>query len=149
MRLVNRVIRRLALEDGPGLERLRRAYAAEILDSEDEQVHGGFAPALLAQRDVLCWGGFVNGELVGFAVVAELLEVMSGRCYGLLDGVYVAPHARHHGLAYILLNTIIRHGEAEDWTHLRCLVPEADAETAALCELLADEAPWRSFMIYY
>ena len=142
-------IRRLTAEDCPHLEDLRRAYSAEMSDSEDGTNCSGFAPALLSHPNVLCWGAFMNAELVAFAVVFHLPEAISGRWCGLLDDLYVAPEARRRGLARNLLETIFRHGQQENWTHLRWLVPETDAPAIALYERVADEAPWRSFMIYY
>lgn len=142
-------IRRLTPHDCTGLESLRRAYASEMSEGEAEGDRGGFAAALLAHPNVLCWGCVLHDELVGFAVVFHLPEAISGRWCGLLDDLYVAPHARRQGVAKALLETAFRHGQQQGWTHLRWLVPETDAPAIALYQRVADEAPWRSFMIYY
>lgn len=144
-----RHIRRLLPEDCPQLELLRRDYAAEMAEDDGENSRNGFAAALLSHPNVLCWGVFLDGDLVGFAVVFHLPEAISGRWCGLLDDLYVAPAARRRGMARELLETVARHGQQQDWTHLRWLVPETDGPAIALYERMADEAPWRSFMIYY
>ena len=142
-------IRRLTPDDCPHFEELRRAYAAEMSEGEAEGDRGGFAAALLSHPNVLCWGCFMSDELVAFAVVFHLPEAISGRWCGLLDDLYVAPSARRKGMARALLETVFRHGQQQDWTHLRWLVPETDGPAIALYERVADEAPWRSFMIFY
>lgn len=144
-----RHIRRLMPEDCPRLEMLRRDYAAEMSEGDGEDSRSGFAAALLSHPNVLCWGAFLEGDLVGFAVVFHLPEAISGGWCGLLDDLYVAPAARRQGVARDLLETVARHGQQQRWTHLRWLVPETDAPAIALYERVADEAPWRSFMIYY
>lgn len=144
-----RHIRRLTSDDCPAFESLRQAYSAEMSEGEGEDSRGGFAAALLSHPNVLCWGAFMEGELVAFAVVFHLPEAISAGWCGLLDDLYVAPARRRRGLARNLLETVFRHGQQQEWTHLRWLVPETDAPAIALYERMADEAPWRSFMIYF
>ncbi|MFM8746988.1 MAG: GNAT family N-acetyltransferase [Aestuariivirga sp.] len=142
-------IRRLTTEDGPHLEILRRAYAAEMCDAEDEGEPNGFAATLLSEPNVHGWGAFINGNLVAFAIVFRLPEAISGRWCGLLDDLFVAPDARRQGIAQDLLDTVANYGKEQCWTHLRWLVPENDMPAIALYERVAEEAPWRSFMICY
>lgn len=144
-----RHIRRLTADDCPAFEMLRSAYAQEMSAGDGEETRSGFAAALLSHPNVLCWGTFLEGELVGFAVVFNLPEAISGGWCGLLDDLYVAPDARRQGLARDMLEIVFRHGQQQKWTHLRWLVPETDAPAIALYQRVADEAPWRSFMIYY
>ena len=146
---MTRLIRLLTHDDCPRFEELLRAYAAEMSEGEVEGDRHGFAGALLSDASVRCWGCFMFDQLVAFAIVFHLPEAISGRWCGLLDDLYVTPSARRQGAARALLETVFRHGQQQDWTHLRWLVPETDGPAIALYERVADEAPWRSFMIYY
>lgn len=98
--------------------------AAEILVAEDAQA----AP-------------------LGFAVLFDLPELVFARRCGNLDDLFVRPEARGRGIARALIAAALDLGRARGWSHLRWIVPEADAAAIALYERIASRADWRSYVI--
>lgn len=96
------------------------------------------AELLLAEQD---------GVPVGFAVLFDLPEIVFARRCGQLDDLFVAPAARGRGIARALIAEAASLGRARGWSHLRWIVPEADAAAIALYERIASRADWRSYVI--
>ena len=88
-----------------------------------------------------------SGTLVGFAVLFDLPEVVFARRCGMLDDLFVLPAARGQGIARALVGAAADLGRARGWSHLRWIVPEADAGAIALYERIASRADWRSYVI--
>ncbi len=84
---------------------------------------------------------------VGFAVIFDLPEVVFARRCGMLDDLFVRPEARGRGIARALIAKAAGLGRVRGWSHLRWIVPEADAGAIALYERIAERADWRSYVI--
>jgi GNAT superfamily N-acetyltransferase len=84
---------------------------------------------------------------LGFAVLFDLPELVFARRCGMLDDLFVHRDARGQGIARALITEAVALGRARGWSHLRWIVPEADAPAIALYERIAVRADWRSYVI--
>jgi GNAT superfamily N-acetyltransferase len=144
------LIRPLPREERHRLAPLLAAYAAEM-----RVTLAGHAPArpedqaaLIADHpaaEVLVAED--GGEPMGFAVLFDLPELVFARRCGMLDDLFVHPAARGQGIARALIAEACSLGRARGWSHLRWMVPEADAGAIALYERIASRADWRSYVI--
>jgi GNAT superfamily N-acetyltransferase len=87
------------------------------------------------------------GTLLGFAVLFDLPEIVFARRCGMLDDLFVHPAARGQGIARALIAEAAALGRERGWSHLRWIVPEADAGAIALYDRIASRADWRSYVI--
>lgn len=87
------------------------------------------------------------GEPLGFAILFDLPEVVFARSCGNLDDLFVRPDARGRGIARALIAAAVAEGRARGWSHLRWIVPEADAAAIALYDRIATRANWRSYLV--
>ena len=87
------------------------------------------------------------GVPCGFAVIFDLPEIVFARSCGMLDDLFVHPDARGQGIARALIAEAATLGRARGWSHLRWIVPEADAGAIALYDRIAARADWRSYVI--
>jgi GNAT superfamily N-acetyltransferase len=88
-----------------------------------------------------------GGAPMGFAVLFHLPELVFARRCGMLDDLFVHPAAGGQGIARALIAEACALGRARGWSHLRSMVPEADAGAIALYERIASRADWRSYVI--
>jgi GNAT superfamily N-acetyltransferase len=144
------VIRPLPPAERHRLAPLLAAYAAEMRatlagaaiappEAQAALLAGHPAAELLAVED--------EGALLGFAVLFDLPEVVFARRCGQLDDLFVLPAARGRGIARALVAEAVALGRTRGWSHLRWIVPEADAAAIALYERIAERAAWRSYVI--
>lgn len=142
-------VRRLARDDAAALAGLLAAYGAEMRHAPrggDDDFRR--AAALLDDRVAETFGAFLADRLIGFAVVFDLPEAISGRRAGQLDDLYVAPEARGRRIAGRLIAAATETGRRRDWVHLRWLVPEDNAAARKAYEVLAETAPWKSYVLW-
>ncbi len=144
------LIRPLPRDDRAMLAPLLAAYAVEmratlagqaVATPEAQAALLASHPAaelLVAERD---------GAPIGFAILFDLPEVVFARRCGQLDDLFVRPEARGQGVARALIAEACALGRARGWSHLRWIVPEADAGAIALYERIAARADWRSYVI--
>ena len=145
------LIRPLPRAERGALAPLLAAYAAEM-----RSTLAGSRPAtpeaqaaLLAEHpaaEVLV-AEDAAGAPSGFAVLFDLPELVFARRCGMLDDLFVHPASRGRGLARALIAEAVALGRARGWSHLRWIVPEADAPAIALYERIASRADWRSYVI--
>jgi GNAT superfamily N-acetyltransferase len=143
-------IRPLPREERHRLAPLLALYAAEMRDT---LAGAAVAPpeaqaALLAAHpaaEVLLAED--DAAPLGFAILFDLPEVVFARRCGMLDDLFVRPEARGRGIARALIAEAVALGRARGWSHLRWIVPEADAGAIALYERIAERADWRSYVI--
>ena len=83
----------------------------------------------------------------GFAVLFDLPEIVFARSCGMLDDLFVHPASRGQGIARALIAAAAAMGRARGWSHLRWIVPEANAGAIALYDRIAARADWRSYVI--
>jgi len=88
-----------------------------------------------------------NTAPIGFAILLDLPEVVFARRCGQLDDLFVLAPARGRGVARALIAAACDLGQARGWSHLRWIVPEADAGAIALYDRIATRADWRSYVI--
>jgi GNAT superfamily N-acetyltransferase len=144
------LIRPLPREDRAMLAPLLAAYAVEMRAT----LAGQAVPAPEAQAALLASHPAAeplvaerDGTPLGFAILFDLPEVVFARRCGQLDDLFVLPAARGQGIARALIAEACTLGRARGWSHLRWIVPEADAGAIALYERIAARADWRSYVI--
>lgn len=84
---------------------------------------------------------------IGFAILLDLPEVVFARRCGQLDDLFVLAKSRGRGVARALIAAACDLGQVRGWSHLRWIVPTADAGAIALYERIATRADWRSYVI--
>jgi GNAT superfamily N-acetyltransferase len=144
------MIRPLPREERGRLAPLLAAYAAEMrgtLAGEARPTPEAQAALLASHPAAELLVAEHEGVPAGFAVIFDLPEVVFARRCGQLDDLFVAPAARGQGIARALIAEAAALGRARGWSHLRWIVPEADAAAVALYERVAARADWRSYVI--
>jgi GNAT superfamily N-acetyltransferase len=141
------------------LPRDERHCLAPLLAAYAEEMRGTLAGSLLAAPDAqaallaahpaaeVLVAEDAAGAPCGFAVLFDLPEIVFARRCGQLDDLFVHPAARGQGIARALIAAAVALGQARGWSHLRWIVPEADAPAIALYERIAARADWRSYVI--
>jgi GNAT superfamily N-acetyltransferase len=123
-------------------DEMRATLAGAVVATPGEQAallaEHPAAEVLVSERD---------GVPVGFAILFDLPEVVFARRCGQLDDLFVLPGMRGQGVARALIAEACALGRARGWSHLRWIVPEADAGAIALYERIAARADWRSYVI--
>lgn len=115
--------------------RLGSAHApalARLLAEHVQERHGGSPPRpdrywaekLLDEPHIRLIGARLDGELVGFALVHELTDCLTGLETGLLETVFVTPSARGRGAGRELLAAVAAEGRDRAWSRLRWIVEE-------------------------
>ncbi|MGG5817985.1 GNAT family N-acetyltransferase [Falsiroseomonas sp. HW251] len=144
------LIRPLPREERRALAPLLAAYAAEMretLAGEAVAAPEDQAALLAAHPTAEVLVAESDGAPVGFAILFDLPEIVFARRCGMLDDLFVLPQARGQGVARALIAEACALGRARGWSHLRWIVPEADAGAVALYERIAARTDWRSYVI--
>ncbi len=143
-------IRPLPREERYALAPLFAAYAAEMrgtLAGREVAPPEAQAALLAAHPAAEVLAAERDGAPLGFAVLFDLPEIVFARRCGQLDDLFVAPAARGQGIARALIAEACALGRDRGWSHLRWIVPEADAPAIALYERIAARADWLSYVI--
>jgi GNAT superfamily N-acetyltransferase len=139
------------------MPRAERARLAPLLAAYAGELRGTLAGAEIAtpEAQAALLAAHPAAEILlaeahaplGFAVLFDLPEVVFARRCGMLDDLFVLPEARGRGIARALIAAAVAEGRARGWSHLRWIVPEADAPAIALYDRIAARADWRSYVI--
>lgn len=123
------------------------ALAALLADHVQERQGGSpprpdrfWAEKLLCEPRIELFGARLDGELIGFAVVHELTDCLSGLETGLLETLFVRPGRRGLGAGRELLAAVSAEGRRRAWSRLRWLVDE-EAGRSTLPDRLARSTP--------
>lgn len=141
-------IRLLLPEDASAFAGLAAAYAGEMRHAPAPAPNVAAARRLLEDSKAEILGAFQQGTLIGFAILFDLPEAISGCRAGQIDDLYVAQSARGKRLAQHLIEAIVDIGRTRNWVHLRWLVPEDNHAAQAAYDRLAERAPWLSYAIW-
>lgn len=141
-------IRRLRSSDSEELSKLMRTYAAEMRGPcTYATCPPDWADQMLSRDFIFIYGAFFENQLVGFATVYELPDTVFFSLSGQLDDLFVSPQFRGKGLAKALIIFCADEGKKSLWSHLRWIVPETDLAAIQLYKKVAEEAPWKSFVL--
>lgn len=136
----------LTADDAEAFAGLLAQYAADLSGTE-QLLDTARAQGLLDEPGATVWGARLDGRLIGFAVVHDLPEAVSGLRCGQLDDLYVAPEGRGNAIGERLIDAICEEGRARGWVHLRWLAPEGAVAARRLYDRIATARPWRSYAI--
>lgn len=130
---------RLSSDHAGALAALIAAHVQELNGGSPPRPDRYWAERLLADPRIRLFGARLDGELVGFAVVHELTDCLTGLETGLLETVFVRPDRRGRGAGRELLAAIGAEGRARAWSRLRRVV-ETRTRPAAMSDPIAEEA---------
>ncbi|NLH80117.1 MAG: GNAT family N-acetyltransferase [Phyllobacteriaceae bacterium] len=124
------------------------ADLARLLAEHVQERRGGSPPRpdrywaekLLADPRIRLFGARLDGNLIGYAVVHELTDCLTGLETGLLEAVFVRPEFRGRGGGRELLAAIADEGRRSAWSRVRWIVEE-DGRRSSLPERLAGTEP--------
>jgi GNAT superfamily N-acetyltransferase len=140
-------IRRLTQTDASAFDALRCAYGKEMGGTSKPDVQ--FCKALMTRPSTHIWGAFGGDDLHGFLIAFELPEAVYGRTILMMDDLFVSEAQRGRGLARAMIDVASLHCRTQGLVHLRWLVPEDDHAAIRLYDKIAQQAPWRSYVIRF
>lgn len=120
---------------------------ARLLADHVQERRGGSPPRpdrywaekLLVDPRIRLFGACFDGELIGYAVVHELTDCLTGLQTGLMEAVFVRPDRRSRGAGRELLAAVAEEGRRCAWNAIRWIVDEA-APHSSLPERVAQGA---------
>lgn len=136
----------LGVAHAPALARLLAEHVQEVRGGEPPRPDRYWAEKLLAEPRIRIFGARYDGEVIGFAVVHELTDCLTGLETGLLETVFVRPDRRGRGAGRELLAAVAAEGRRRAWSRLRWIVDEA-AGRSSLPDRLAADAPARIHLV--
>lgn len=127
---------------------------ATLLAEHVQETRGGSPPRpdrywaekLLCEPRIRVFGARLDGELIGFAVVHELTDCMTGLETGLLETLFVRSQSRGRGAGRELLAGVSTEGRRRSWSRLRWIVEE-EAGRSTLPERVARTEPARIHVV--
>lgn len=137
---------RLSSGHAPALARLLADHVQEVRGGEPPRPDRYWAEKLLAEPRIRIFGARLDGDLVGFAVVHELTDCLTGLETGLLETLFVRSDRRGRGAGRELLAAIANEGRARAWSRLRWIVDEGERRSS-LPDRLAADAPARIHLV--
>lgn len=123
------------------------AYAQALKRGAPRKPDELHAAALLRDRAAEIIGARVDGELVGFAIFADLPDPISGLRIGQVDHLYVHHDHRSKGIAKALIDLLADQAEDRGWSRLALNAPRQPEDGRRLYERIASAADWTSFVI--
>lgn len=139
----------LRLRDAPDLAPLLAAYAQALKRGAPRRPDQYYAEALLQDRTAEVLGARIDGQLVGFAIFADLPEPVSGMRCGACDHIYVHHQHRSKGIAKAMVDVLADRAEERGWTKLMLSAPRQPEDGKKLYEQIAGPADWSSYVIRF
>lgn len=117
---------------------------AALLAEHVQEKNGGSPPRpdrywaekLLADPRLSLFGARIDGELIGFAVVHEITDCLTGRETGLLETLFVRPDRRARGAGRELIAAVGAEGRGRAWSRVRWIV-DAESPHSSLPDRIA------------
>lgn len=128
---------------------LLAAYAQALKRGAPRAPDEPHAEALLRDRAAEIIGARIDGELVGFAIFADLPDPISGLRSGQVDHLYVHHDHRSKGIAKALVDLLADQAEDRGWSRLVLNAPRQPEDGRRLYERVAAPADWTSFVIEF
>lgn len=127
---------------------------AALLAEHVQEKRGGSPPRpdrywaeqLLCEPRIRLFGARLDGVLIGFAVVHELTDCLTGLETGLLETLFVRPSNRGRGAGRELLAAVSAEGHRRSWSRLRWIVDEG-AGRSTLPDRVARSEPARIHVV--
>jgi GNAT superfamily N-acetyltransferase len=140
-------IRRLTPADAHDLAPLLAAYAQDRKRGAPRVPDDFYAERLLGVTALETLGICEGERLLGFAMLAELPDMMTGLKLGELTDIFVLQDARGRGLGRALVASVIEAGRRHGWSEVRWLVPDRPQNARAFAERLAKPGRWSVFAL--
>ncbi|MER2605912.1 MAG: GNAT family N-acetyltransferase [Siculibacillus sp.] len=140
------VVTRLGLDASSALSLLLAAHVQEVRGGEPPRPDRYYSEKLLSSPGIRLFGATIGDELIGFAVVHELEDCLSGLEAGLLETVFVRHDRRGRGAGRALLEAVSSEGRRRAWSGLRWIVDDRVSHST-LPERLARPAGTRALVV--
>jgi len=131
---------RLGSQHAADLARLLAEHVQERRGGSPPRPDRYWAEKLVADPRIRLFGARLDGCLVGFAVVHELTDCLTGLETGLLETLFVRPEFRGRGGGRELLAAVAEEGRRCAWSRVRWIVEE-DGRRSSLPDRLAGAEP--------
>ena len=115
---------RLGSHHATDLARLLADHVQERRGGSPPRPDRFWAEKLLADPRIRLFGARIDGNLIGYAVVHELTDCLTGLETGLLETLFVRPEFRGRGGGRELLAAIAEEGRRSAWSRVRWIVEE-------------------------
>lgn len=130
---------RLGSDHAAALARLLAEHVQERRGGSPPRPDRYWAEHLLAEPRIRLFGARLDGELIGYAVVHELTDCLTGLETGLMEAVFVRPERRGRGAGRELLAAVSAEGRRRAWTSIRWIV-DGGGQPSSLPERVARDA---------
>lgn len=142
-------IAQLRLKDAHDFAPLLAGYAQALKRGAPRRPDDYYAETLLQDRTIEIMGARLDGELVGFAIFADLPEPVSGLRCGMVDHIYVHHDHRQKGIAKAIVDLLADQAEDRGWSKLILNAPRQPEDGRKLYEQIAAPADWTSWIIRF
>lgn len=137
---------RLGVGHAPALSRLLADHVQERCGGSPPRPDRYWSEKLLTEPRIRIFGARLGDDLIGFAVVHELTDCLTGLETGLLETLFVRPDQRGRGAGRELLAAVAAEGRTRAWSRLRWIVDETEGRSS-LPDRLAADAPARIHLV--
>ncbi len=142
-------IRLLTLADAHRLAPLIAAFVQALKRGAPRRPDDHYAETLLQDASTQVLGASLGGELVGFAVVHDLPDPVTGLRLGQVDHLYVHHDHRSRGIARAMIDLLADGAEERGWGRLVLNAPRQPEDGRRLYEQVAAPADWAPFVIRF
>jgi len=108
-----------------------------------------YAEQLLQDRTAQVMGARIGDELVGFTIVYDLPDPVSGLRTGQVDHIHVHHAYQGKGIARAMIDVLRDKAEKHSWARLILNAPRVPEDGRHLYEQMASRADWTSFIICF
>ncbi len=135
--------------DAHKLAPLLAAYAQALKRGAPRRPDDHYAETLLQDRSAEVMGARLDGELVGFAVFADLPDPVTGLRCGQVDHLYVDHAHRSKRIGKALIDLLAELAAERGWARLTLNAPRHPEDGRKLYETIAVPAEGTSHVIRF
>ncbi len=142
-------IMRLDAGDALELAPLLAAYGQALKRGAPRRPDQVYAEGLLQDRSAEVLGARIDGRLVGFLIVYDLPEPVSGARFGQVDHIFMLDDHRNLGIARAMIDVLAEESEERGWSKLVLNAPRRPADGRRLYEKIAVKSDASSWIVRF